>query len=104
MSVVISDILLCCACNSIVMLKQAHCVHHVEFCGENIVNLLIARVYIKGLQGIEPVCCVHKGLSLSDLPLGTSSGCEVARPIVFGEIGIGEHVIISSGPRDVSIE
>jgi hypothetical protein len=96
--VIISNVLLGCACHCIMVLIDTHRVEHCFLSVEDLKYLLVRGIDVKHLQRVEPVRGVKISLSLSYLPLGACTGREVADPEVIRVVSVREQVVVLSRP------
>ena len=83
------------------MLHNTHGVKHSVFHGKNIFNLIIGGALLQKFLRVELETCVKIGLSQTILLLSISTGREVASPVVFRLVGVGEHIIVANWPLHI---
>ncbi len=101
--VIISNILLGSTSYCIMMLIYSHGVEEGVSCCYNTRDLAVSGILIENSNRVKPSSSVKSSLSFSNLPFSSSSWCEVSSPIVLRFVGIGEHVIILCGPRNICL-
>ena len=91
--VVFSHMLLGSPCDGIMVLIDTHGIHHRVVGSLDRLDVISRSTLLQCLQSVHLVRSMKVCLSIPNLPLCGSPGCEVSSPVVVGLVSIGEHVI-----------